>query len=103
MPGLVGSSLLHVAFMFIWYTRLGHTGRIKMRLINFIQKIKPVFTAIALIIMLSACVDLSFPAVNASSQDWQEEFNIANRKLTHTGESKFYPFARISDDIRIPK
>ena len=24
------------------------------------------------------------------AQDWQEEFNIANRKLSHTGESKYF-------------
>ena len=49
------------------------------------QKLPLVFTITALLTALS-CVAVSQVVAN----DWQEEFNIANRKLTHTGESKYF-------------
>jgi hypothetical protein len=80
--------------MFVWYTIFGSktddSRMVKMRLIRLIQKMKLVFTITALLTTLSACVNVSPPDVNLSSQDWQEEFNLANRKLTHTGESRYF-------------
>ena len=54
-----------------------------MRSIKLFQKMVQAFIIIALLIALSACVDIS-------PQEWKEEFNIADRKLTHTGESKYF-------------
>ncbi len=68
-----------------------------MGLIELNQKMKPVFTSIALLTALSSCVNVSAQDVSvspqdvsASAQDWQEEFNIAGRKLTHTGENEYF-------------
>ncbi len=42
----------------------------------------------ALACVLSAC---AIPRLGAgASGDWQEDFNLAGRKLTHTGEAKFF-------------
>ncbi|MEW5957926.1 MAG: hypothetical protein AB1801_09400 [Chloroflexota bacterium] len=60
-----------------------------MSLIKLIQKLNLVFTSTALLMALISCAN-ALSQVNTSSQDWQEEFNIANRKLTHTGESKYF-------------
>jgi hypothetical protein len=80
--------------MFIWYAIFGSktddSRMVKMRLIRLIQKMKLVFTITALLTTLSACVNVSPQDVNLSSQDWQEEFNLANRKLTHAGESRYF-------------
>jgi len=116
------SSSLHAIFMFVWYTILAvvqkspqgwfcdaacsqqNRTRAMMRLIKLIQKMKPVFTGIALLTVLSSCVnaspqDVSLSSqdaavspqeVSVSAQDWQEEFNIAARKLTHTGENGYF-------------
>jgi hypothetical protein len=61
-----------------------------MRLIKFIQKMKLAFTITALLFALSACVNVLPQDVNVSRQDWKEEFNIADRKLVDTGESKYF-------------
>ena len=50
-----------------------------------LQKLSLVFTITALLTALS-CVAVS----HVLAKDWQEEFNIADRKLTHTGESKYF-------------
>ena len=50
----------------------------------------PAFIVTALLAALSACVSVPAQGVNSSPPDWQEEFNIANRKLTPTGESKYF-------------
>jgi hypothetical protein len=50
-----------------------------------LQKLPLVFTITALLTALS-CVAVS----HVLAKDWQEEFNIADRKLTHTGESKYF-------------
>ena len=50
-----------------------------------VQKLSLVFTITALLTALS-CV----AARHVLAQDWQEEFNLADRKLTHTGESKYF-------------
>jgi hypothetical protein len=50
-----------------------------------IRKIHLVFTITALVTALS-CVEGS----HVLAKDWQEEFNIAGRKLTHTGKSKYF-------------
>jgi hypothetical protein len=107
------SSSLHAVFMFIWHTifskdksakeaaQVGGCSRqpghrtltckaIKMRLIKLIQKTHLVFAITALVTLLSACGTASPQAGTASSQGWKQEFNIADRKLTHTGESKYF-------------
>jgi hypothetical protein len=68
-----------------------------MRLIEPIQKGNPVLIILALLPALSACVNISPPDAavlpqdaNAPPQNWQEEFNIADRKLTPTGESTYF-------------
>jgi hypothetical protein len=61
-----------------------------MRLIKLIQKMNLAFTVTALLTVLSSCGNVSPQDVNVSPQDWKEEFNIADRKLTHTGESKYF-------------
>jgi len=61
-----------------------------MRLIKSIQKLNLVFAITALLTALSSCVSISPQDVNVSPEDWKEEFNIADRKLTHTGESRYF-------------
>jgi hypothetical protein len=50
-----------------------------------LQKLPLVFTITALLTALS-CIAVS----HVLAKDWQEEFNLADRKLTHTGESKYF-------------
>jgi hypothetical protein len=64
--------------------------KVEVRLIKLIQKMNLVFTIIALLIALTSCANALSQAVNASPQDWQDEFNIADRKLSDTGESKYF-------------
>jgi hypothetical protein len=64
--------------------------RVAMKSIKFIHNMNLVFTIAALLTAVSACANVSRQVVDASSQDWQEEFNIANRKLTSTGQSTYF-------------
>jgi hypothetical protein len=68
-----------------------------MRSIKPIQKMNSVFTSIVLLAVLSSCVSILPPHaavlpqdVSASLQDWQQEFNIADRKLAPTGETTYF-------------
>ena len=54
-----------------------------------IQKFILFFAITALAIAASACAFFPRRAATATRQDWQEEFNIASRTLTDTGESKY--------------
>lgn len=66
-----------------------------LRYTNSIQKIQAAFATTALFV-LSACV--ASPPLEATTiedivdlyPDWQQEFNLANRKLSDTGESEFF-------------
>lgn len=50
-----------------------------------IQKMHLVFTVTALLTLL-CCVGSN----HVLAEEWQDEFNIAGRKLTHTGESEYF-------------
>ncbi len=50
-----------------------------------IKKMRLVLTITALLILLS-CVGSN----HVLAEEWQEDFNIAGRKLTHSGESKYF-------------
>ncbi len=54
------------------------------------QKLCLVLTATALCTMLASCGSQAVQAVNASPEEWQIEFNIPQRALTHTGESRYF-------------
>lgn len=41
-------------------------------------------------LQLAACTQTPVEGVNTSPQDWREEFNLADRKLTHTGASNYF-------------
>jgi len=46
--------------------------------------------ATVLFISLSSCVDVPSVQNSAFPGDWQEEFDLANRKLSHTGEATYF-------------
>jgi hypothetical protein len=54
-----------------------------MRSIKFIRTTSLIFTITVLLTVLSSCG-------NVLPEDWKEEFNMADRKLTHTGGSKYF-------------
>lgn len=61
-----------------------------MRLIRITKKIALVVSTTVLLAALLACSNILPQSINASSQDFQEDFNLADRKLTDTGESKYF-------------
>lgn len=40
--------------------------------------------------VMTALFAALFSSANVLAQDWKEEFNIAERKLLHTGKSKYF-------------
>lgn len=61
-----------------------------MRTLKLFQKLNPILIIIALFTAQLACANVLPQASSASGQDWQEDFNLDDRKLSHTGESKYF-------------
>ena len=53
-------------------------------------KVCLILTMTALCTMLASCGSQTAQIVSASPEGWQTEFNIPQRALTHTGESKYF-------------
>jgi hypothetical protein len=64
-----------------------------MRLNTVMQKTSLVLAITALLTALPACANALPQKAIASPQDWQEEFNLADRKLTPTGETTYFNLA----------
>ena len=61
------------------------------------RKINPVLVITILLIVISSCSysspqtgDLTRQDTNVPAQDWQDEFNLAGRKLSDSGEAKYF-------------
>jgi PDZ domain-containing secreted protein len=51
---------------------------------------KPVFILAVLTLVLSSCMSLKPQEVKTPSSEWQEEFNLTDRKLSNSGEAQYF-------------
>jgi hypothetical protein len=49
-----------------------------------------VLTMTAFLVILSACANVPAQEAKVSSQEWQDKFDLNNRKLNHTGETTYF-------------
>lgn len=49
-----------------------------------------VLLAVVLCLTLSSCAQVPIPQAAVNPESWQEEFDLANRKLSHTGEATYF-------------
>lgn len=72
----------------------GRNGLLRHWLVYYRLRAKPlrlVFLATVLFITLSSCMNApSFPTNASPEEEWQQDFDLANRKLSHTGEATYF-------------
>ena len=68
-------------------------SRAKHRLANSrlkINSVRQVLHTVVLCLILSSCAQVPVPQAGVTTEGWQDEFDLANRNLSHTGEATYF-------------